>query len=211
METRSIKLMALWNYINDAEVDICVITKCNINWKQAPAHLYPTKQPHYWWENSQWSVTHNNHKTNEVVYKPGGTALAIINQLSHWAQCPGNDKVGLGRWCWAQLHGKHNKILRIVSAYCQCKSNGILTTYQQQVRFGAKQNNRTCPRTRFLQELSQDVISWTKEGEEVIVLANMNDDIWDKDIIQFCKDTSLVGSHLIHAQMNYSPHAPARK
>jgi len=141
--------------------------------------------------NSQWSITHNNHKTNEA-YQPGSTALAIINQLSHQAQCPGNDKVGLGRWCWARLKAKNNKILRIMSAYCPCKSDGILSTYQQHIRFGAKQNIWTCPRTRFLQDLSQDILSWTKDREEVIVLANMNDNVWDKAIIQFCKTTSLV-------------------
>jgi len=122
METRSIKLMALWNYINDAEVDICVITKCNINWKQAPAHLYPTEQTRYWWENSQWSITQNNHETNKAAYKPGSTMLAIINQLSHWAQHPGDNKA---RLCWARLHGKQNKILRIMLAY---RSSPTLTT-----------------------------------------------------------------------------------
>jgi len=95
-ETGSIKLAALQNYINEAQVDICATTKCNINWKQAPAHLYPTEQTQYWWENSQWGITHNTHKTNKVAYQPGGTVLMIINQLSHRAQCPGNDKFGLG-------------------------------------------------------------------------------------------------------------------
>jgi len=86
METGLIKLAAMRNFINKAEVDICAITKCNIDWKKAPTYLYLTKQTHYWWENNHWSVTNNHHKTNEVAYQPGRTVLMILNQLSHQAQ-----------------------------------------------------------------------------------------------------------------------------
>jgi len=47
METGSIKLAAMRNFINEAEVDICAITKCNVNWKNAPKHLYPREQTCY--------------------------------------------------------------------------------------------------------------------------------------------------------------------
>jgi len=210
--TGSIKLAALQNYINEVQADICAITEWNVDWKQAPAHLYPTEQTRYWWENSQWSITHNTHKTNKTAYQPGGMVLVIINQLSHQAQCPGDDKVGLGQWCWARLWGKNNKILRIVSAYCPCKSEGILTTYQQHVWFGAKQNTWTCPRLHFLQDWSQDILSWTEDGEEVIVLADMNDDVLDKDILQFCKTTSLVEAiSSIHSQTTVPTHQRGSK
>jgi len=95
-ETGSIKLVVLWNSTNAAQVDICAITKCNINWKHTPAYLHPKEQMRYWWESSHWSITNNTQETNEVTYQPGGAALIIINQLLHRSQRPGNDKVGLG-------------------------------------------------------------------------------------------------------------------
>ncbi len=102
MATGSIKLAVLRNYINETQMDICAITECNMDWKHAPAHLYlPTEQTRYWWESSHWSITNNTQETNEIAYQLGGTALVILNQLSHQAQCPGDNKVGLGRWCWA--------------------------------------------------------------------------------------------------------------
>jgi len=106
METGSIKLAAMRNFINEVEVDICAITECNVDWKKAPKHLYPREQTCYWWENSHWSIANNHNETNEAAYQPGGTALVVLNQLSHWAQRPGDDKVGLGQWCWARLQGK---------------------------------------------------------------------------------------------------------
>jgi len=86
METGLIKLAAMQNFINEAEVDICVITKCNVDWKKAPKYLYPREQTRYWWENSHWSIANNHNETNEVAYQPGGTALVVLNQLSHRAQ-----------------------------------------------------------------------------------------------------------------------------
>jgi len=86
METGSIKLTAMRNFINKAAVDICTITECNINWKNAPKHLYSREQTCYWWENSHWSVASNHNETNKAAYQPGGTALVVLNQLSHQAQ-----------------------------------------------------------------------------------------------------------------------------
>jgi len=110
-ESRLIKLAALWSFLQEAQVDVCTLTKCNVAWNKVPAHLYPAKQTRYWWEASQWSLAHNIQETNEAAYQPGRTGLLITNQLTHQAQRPGDDKIGLGRWCWARLRGKHNKIL----------------------------------------------------------------------------------------------------
>jgi len=79
-----------------------------------------------------------------------------------------------------------------VSAYWPCESKGVLTTYQQQVHHGAKHKSWVCPQTRFLQDLRQEILQWTMEGKEVIVLADMNKDISAKDIVQFCITTNLV-------------------
>jgi len=98
MDTGSIKLVALRNFTKEAQVDICTITECNVDWKHAPAHLYPTKQTTYWWESRHWSITHKTQEMNKVPYQSGGTAVVVINQAVHWAQRPSNNKVGLGRW-----------------------------------------------------------------------------------------------------------------
>jgi len=116
-----------------------MITEYNAGWNKAPAHLYPSEQIRYWLEKSHWEVSHNStQETNDAPYQPGGTGLVILNQLAHCAQKPGDDKAGLGCWCWARFQGKNNKVLRIVSVYRPCKSKGPLTTYQQQLQYWYK-------------------------------------------------------------------------
>ena len=41
-DTGSIKLAALRNFTKEVQVDICAIMECNVDWKHAPVHLYPT-------------------------------------------------------------------------------------------------------------------------------------------------------------------------
>jgi len=134
----SIKLAALREFINQASVDVVAITECNAAWDNVATTLHPTEQTRYWWECSQWSVGHNRQENYQENYQPGGTGIIILNELAHRAQRPGDDKIGLGRWCWARLRGKDNQYLRIISAYRPVKSNGPLPTYQQQVRYWTK-------------------------------------------------------------------------
>jgi len=206
----SIKLAALRDFTKEVQADICAIMECNVDWKHAPAHLYPKEQMRYWWDH--WSISNNIQETNKVAYQPSGTTLVIMNQLLHRAQWPRDNKVGLGRWCWAWLRGKDNKIIRIMLAYQPCKSEGVLTTYQQQVWAGSKQKLWTCPLKRFLQDLSQEINAWTEAREEIIVLAVMNKDVLAKDITQFCQATNLMEAiHSLHRPSPVPTHQQGRK
>jgi len=84
---------------------------------------------------------------------------------------------GLDRWCWTRLRGKENHFLCIVSAYRPCESDGHLTMYQQQIRWFSKQGKDIFPRTQILTDLSAQVKQWTSEGDTVVLLADINDDI----------------------------------
>ncbi len=55
---------------------------------------------------------------------------------------------------------------------------------------------------RFLQHLSMEIIKWTEAGEEIIVLADMNEDVTAQDITKFCQATNLV-------EAIYSLHGPS--
>jgi len=85
-DSGSVKLAALWDFTKEAQEDICAIRECNVDWRHALAHLYPKEQTRYWWESSHWSISNNLQETNDAAYQPGGTALVIMNQLSHRAQ-----------------------------------------------------------------------------------------------------------------------------
>jgi len=122
-------------------------------------------------------VTHNKRDTFGNTFQPGSTAILTLNKFAHKTTKPGDDMTGLGRWCWTRLRGKENHFLCIVSAYRPCESDGHLTMYQQQIRWFSKQGKDICPRTQILTNLSAQVKQWTLEGDTVIILADINDDI----------------------------------
>jgi len=188
----SVKLAALHNFMQDHHVDIAALTECNVAWQLVDASFYPSEQTKYWWENSHWSITHNRQEIYPTKHQRGGTCLVVTNQLSYRAQRPGDDKTGLGRWCWARLRGKGDTYLRIVSIYRPCPSNGPMSTYQQQVRFWSSKNLDCCPRSKLLEDLKVEIQSWQDAGEQVILLADMNDEVTAQPFHKFCQDLNLV-------------------
>jgi len=55
--------------------------------------------------------------------------------------------------------------------------DGHLTTYQQQVRWLSKQGKNAYPRQQILNDLKAQVETWQSEGDTLIILANINDNI----------------------------------
>jgi len=104
----SIKLSALHAFMQERQVNIAKITECNAAWSKIDHSLHPAEQTRFWWENAHWSIAHNRQDPHAAAYQPGGTGIIVANQLSYRAQCPGDDTMGLGCWCWAQLRGKNN-------------------------------------------------------------------------------------------------------
>jgi len=76
--------------------------------------------------------------------------------------------------------GKENHFLHMVSLYWPCKSEGHLTTYQQQVRWFSREKKNMCPRDQILLDLKAQIEQWQSEGDTVIVLADINEDIRTK-------------------------------
>jgi len=87
--------------------------------------------------------------------QPGGTGLAAIHWLAHHAQWPRDDPTGLGHWSWIKLKGKGAQIMRIISLYWLCFSDGPLSMYQQQCHGLAWQNHIDCPRKAILMDLEK--------------------------------------------------------
>ncbi len=80
----------------------------------------------------------------------------------------------------------------MVAAYRPCKSDGPLTTYQQQLRYWYKHKQTKCPKTLFLNNLAKEIQQWQEEGDKVIVLADMNEDVLAPEINKFCQATHMV-------------------
>jgi len=136
-EEMALKLEALRRFIMEKDVDIFSFTEANTCWDIVPETHQPVRRTRGWWEKSQWTLTHNQTKLRDnekLVYQPGGTGILCINQAAHRTLRPGDDLLGLGRWCWTRIQGPDSFILHVISMYQPCRSNGPLTVYQQHVR-----------------------------------------------------------------------------
>jgi len=130
-----------------------------------------------WWENAHWTTAFLKCNQNPIAHQPGGTGLGVFNELLHRALQPGSNELGLGQWSWVRLCGQAGSTLRIVAAYQPCFSSGPLLTYQQQVRYLAKLNSTDSPKIRFLTDLQKAILEWQVEGNTVILMVDMNDDV----------------------------------
>jgi hypothetical protein len=67
----------------------------------------------------------------------GGTGMICFSDLVGYIKKTGQDKDGLGRWCWILLGGNNRHQTIIVTAYNPCKNKIVNsgTTYQQQQRY----------------------------------------------------------------------------
>jgi len=98
-----IKLAAQRQTIGDQQMDIYGFTEANTCWDVVPDNQRLPHQMRGWWENSQWSLSHNRLENDNMVYQPGGTSIVCVNQVAHKTLKPGNDQSGLGRWCWTRI------------------------------------------------------------------------------------------------------------
>jgi len=118
---------------NAADINILGFMEANTCWDLLTESQQLSKQTRGWWEISQWSLMYNRQEINRFPHQAGGTGILCVNQVAHWAQCPGDDPLGLGQWCWTCLWGPMDFFVRIITMYQPCFSMGPQTTYQQQV------------------------------------------------------------------------------
>ena len=83
------------------------------------------------------------------------------------------------------LRGADGIKTRMVCGYNPCYSvkKVIRSIYQQQMRyFITTEKDRTCPRTRFKNNLLDLLRTWRDQGNRIIVCMDVNEDIYRKSI-----------------------------
>eukprot|EP00957_Ditylum_brightwellii_P192201 14630673-Ditylum_brightwellii.AAC.1 len=68
---------------------------------------------------------------------------------------------------------------------------GTKEAYAQHLTYFNKRNRSTCPRQAFLKDLALDVKKWKLEGDQLIVMGNMNEDITTDSIGEWCNSLGL--------------------
>jgi len=195
-----LKLTVLQHFTQQFQIDVFTFAKHNICWDLIPKQQQLAERTCGWWENAHWATSFNKREKYPIAHQPGGTGIAVFNDLSHRALQPGSDQNGLGQWSWVRLRGQSSHILRIVLAYRPCYSSGPLSMYQQQVRYFAKLNCTDSPKQKFLTDLKKEILTWQAKGDTVILVADMNEDVRSLAIQDMLRAIGLVdGPTTLHA------------
>ena len=112
-------------------------------------------------------------------YQPGGTMQISINKPSHRIIETGRDESGLGRWVWQKYRGKQEITLRIITAYQPCTPStaGPSTTHSQQEQYFDLIGDDRVPQKAMLEDLRDEIKKWKDEGDQIILLMDVNEDI----------------------------------
>jgi hypothetical protein len=87
------------------------------------------------------------------------------------------DLSGLDCWCLWPFYCNPNHVTRIIVAYrtYHTKSKGLMTIYQQQLRYIQAHGLNCSPVELFGKDLTNQIKKWRKSGERIVLLTDVND------------------------------------
>jgi hypothetical protein len=134
----------------------------------------------------------------------GGTLVETFTQPSSFVVEQGADIYGLGRWSWI-LVGSGSHFTQIVSAYQPQKSSnkGLLissdgkmirggTVAAQHRRYFMRKGNFLNPRDIFRRQLITQLREWQSKGNEIILFADLNENIYTGPLSQELQQPGLL-------------------
>jgi hypothetical protein len=170
---------------DDLEVDVVAYNEHRLNMKHK-SNVNGFNQLFRGGESTIHSVVAHNVHENISKVQEGGTCLMMFgpltSSLDHGAEK--KDPSGLGRWSVMTVQGEGFKT-RIVCGYNPCynKNPNSSTTYQQHRRYLInKKKDLSCPRTKFREDLIDQLSKWREAGDKLIVCLDANENIYSKSI-----------------------------
>jgi len=112
--------------------------------------------------------------------------------MSHLAMGTGCDKAKLGRWTWAQYRGKNGMVLHCVSVYRPVpNSTGASSVWNQHKHYLLSQNDDRDPQVAFWEDLRKEAQEWLREGDQLIIGGDVNNEVRDPAVEIFFSDLSM--------------------
>ncbi len=99
----------------------------------------------------------------------------------------GSDPSGLGCWVWFALSGQTGITTCIISTYHPSNSSFAQTNsiQAQHQSYLLSQHDPCQPRSAFFCDLGLAISTWQVDGDNIILMADMNGNIWKEEISSF--------------------------
>jgi len=122
----------------------------------------------------------HNSTENLTHHQFGGTFWIGMGQVTQYITSSLKDLAGLGRWSVCSLLSCTGHKLHIIFGYCPCHNqwHQLWSVYAQHRQYFNSTHHYLCPQTAFLLNLGQAIEEWTQQGDKILLLANLNKDIY---------------------------------
>jgi len=177
-------------------VDIFGSCESNLNWRKIP----PAGRLYEWFHspNPLCVITGHNIHDDFGQRQFGGTFLLGNGEITSSISATGSDPAGLGCWVWFALSGQTGITTCIISAYHPSDSSHTQTisVRAEQRSYLLSQDNPCQPRKAFFCDLGLAISTWQADGDNIILMADMNSDIRKEEISSFAINLGLQESIL---------------
>ena len=177
--------------INKCNFDFIGLAEVNRNWYNISLEHKWFNRVSTWWESSKHVLSYNKNDCCEDIFQPGGTVSITLGDNVHRIIATGSDDI-LGRWSWTTIRGGNDIHTTIITAYRPCLRGGEKTTYTQHIRTFNLQQRKGCPRHLWKVDLQQFIQQRMDKGEQIILAADMNENIRNSRIRNWISQMGLI-------------------
>jgi hypothetical protein len=183
---KHVKIRQLNKIITDYSVDVIAGCETRTDWRYIDkeescfANLFGNGHP------TRGSYAHNTYDPKMKRDQWGGTCLTAIGRFASYVTDIGTDTTGLGRWAWIYVDGG-GKSTRILTAYQPSKPGNLTmgqTVCDQHTRYFESRGEVRHPRQMFQADLLLLIRSWKTAGDEIILMGDFNENVYDGDLAQ---------------------------
>jgi hypothetical protein len=106
-------------------------------------------------------------------------ALLSIGKVAHQVNGAGCNASGLGQWTWMKYQGQDGISLWIICGYRPVKPSSPVagSVYSQHKQYFDGQDRDIDPCQAWLDDLFKDITKWNKEGDQLIFIGDLNEDL----------------------------------
>jgi exonuclease III len=180
----------LQSFIAANQFDVIGMAETNIHWKNSKAS--PKDIMYGWFQRLHISFSYFQQYPCEAQFQVGGVLQMASGDITTKISHHGGDEKGLGRWTWHTFNGKQRK-LRVITAYRPVKNySNAGSVWNQQQYYLDKHNIDKTPHEQWIDDLSEDIGRWIREGDSIVLMADFNDDVHKGPTVRTLKQLGLV-------------------
>jgi hypothetical protein len=127
-------------------------------------------------------------------FQVGGVLQLATGDITSCITKQGGNDTGQGRCIWQTFKGK-NRTLQILLAYRPVQNlSSAGSTWQQQEYYADINNLHQSPHKRWIQDIAEVIGKWKQDGDSIILMANLNDNVQKGKTVQALLKLGLVDS-----------------